>query len=127
MKNHKYIQLAGILGTLAVGIGAFGAHGLEPLLEANARTETFETAVEYHFYHALAILALAIWLNIQPERKFLKRVIWSLVLGIVIFSGSLYILALSGISWFGAITPIGGVAFIYGWLFLIWSSKIENS
>jgi uncharacterized membrane protein YgdD (TMEM256/DUF423 family) len=123
MKNHNYIQLAGMLGALAVGIGAFGAHGLQPILEANARTETFQTAVNYHFFHAITILILAIWLNIQPERKFIKRVIWSLVSGIMIFSGSLYLLALSEINWLGAITPIGGVAFIYGWLSLIWYTK----
>jgi uncharacterized membrane protein YgdD (TMEM256/DUF423 family) len=127
MKNHRYIQLAGILGGLAVGIGAFGAHGLQPILETHSRVETFETAVKYHFYHAIAILAFAIWLNIQPERKYLKRIIWSLFLGIMIFSGSLYILSLTGIVWLGAITPIGGVAFIYGWMSLIWLAKGENS
>lgn len=119
--------MAGILGALAVGVGAFGAHGLQPLLETHSRVETFETAVKYHFYHAIAILAIAIWLNIQPERKYLKRIIWSFFLGIVIFSGSLYILSLTGIVWLGAITPIGGVAFIYGWLSLIWIAKDENS
>jgi uncharacterized membrane protein YgdD (TMEM256/DUF423 family) len=127
MKNHRYIQIAGILGALAVGIGAFGAHGLQPILENHSRVETFETAVKYHFYHAIAILAIAIWLNIQPERKYLKRIIWSLFLGIMIFSGSLYILSLTGIVWLGAITPIGGVAFIYGWMSLIWLAKGENS
>jgi uncharacterized membrane protein YgdD (TMEM256/DUF423 family) len=127
MKNHRYIQLAGILGALAVGIGAFGAHGLQPILESHARIETFETAVKYHFYHAIAILAIAIWLNVQPERQYLKRVIWSIFIGIIIFSGSLYILSLTGISWLGAITPIGGVAFIFGWLSLIWFTKGENS
>ena len=127
MKNHRYIQMAGILGALAVGVGAFGAHGLQPLLETHSRVETFETAVKYHFYHAIAILSIAIWLNIQAERKYLKRIIWSFFLGIVIFSGSLYILSLTGIVWLGAITPIGGVAFIYGWLSLIWIAKDENS
>lgn len=108
---------------LAVGIGAFGAHGLEPTLEANGRTETFETAVKYHFYHALAILALAIWLQVQPQHTFLKSVMGLLVLGILIFSGSLYVLSLTGINWLGAITPIGGVAFIAGWFWLIWSAR----
>lgn len=112
-----------MLGMLAVGIGAFGAHGLEPTLEANGRTETFETAVKYHFYHALAILALAIWLQIQPQLTFLKSVMGLLVLGILIFSGSLYVLSLTGINWLGAITPIGGVAFIVGWFWLFWSAR----
>lgn len=112
-----------MLGMLAVGIGAFGAHGLEPTLEANGRTETFETAVKYHFYHALAILALAIWLQIQPQHTFLKSVMGLLVLGILIFSGSLYVLSLTGINWMGAITPIGGVAFLAGWFWLFWSAR----
>lgn len=123
MKHNHYIQLAAILGMLAVGIGAFGAHGLEPILEANGRTETFETAVKYHFYHALAILSLAIWLHVQPQHGFLKSVIGLLLLGILIFSGSLYVLSLSGINWLGAITPIGGVAFIAGWFWLFWSLR----
>jgi uncharacterized membrane protein YgdD (TMEM256/DUF423 family) len=123
VKNRNYIQLAAMLGMLAVGIGAFGAHGLEPTLEANGRTETFETAVKYHFYHALAILALAIWLQIQPQLTFLKSVMGLLVLGILIFSGSLYVLSLTGINWLGAITPIGGVAFIVGWFWLFWSAR----
>lgn len=123
MKTSTYIQLAGLLGALAVGIGAFGAHGLEPLLEANGRTDTFETAVKYHFYHALAILAVAIWHHFQPERSLLAKAIWAWLIGILIFSGSLYILSLSGISWLGAITPLGGVAFIVGWLMLVWAAK----
>ncbi|MFD2202939.1 DUF423 domain-containing protein [Shivajiella indica] len=127
MKNHQYLQLAAILGALAVGIGAFGAHGLKPILEANAKVDTFETAVKYHFYHTIAILILAIWLNIQPEMKKISRVIWSFFVGILIFSGSLYFLSLTGINWLGAITPIGGLFFIYGWLSLIWLSKRKIS
>ena len=123
MKNSTFIQLAGILGGLAVGIGAFGAHGLQPLLEATGRSETFETAVKYHFYHTLAILILGIWHGFQPERKWLKASMWSFFIGILIFSGSLYILSLSGITWLGAITPFGGVAFIIGWIFIIFAAK----
>lgn len=123
MKTSTYIQLAGLLGALAVGIGAFGAHGLEPILEANGRTDTFETAVKYHFYHALAILAVAIWHHLQPDRRILAKAIWAWFIGILIFSGSLYILSLSGISWLGAITPLGGVAFIIGWLMMVWAAK----
>lgn len=123
MKNKYYVQLAAILGMLAVGIGAFGAHGLETILEANGRTDTFETAVKYHFYHALSILALAIWLQNQPQHTFLKSVMGLFVLGILIFSGSLYILSLTGVNWLGAVTPIGGVAFIAGWFWLFWSAR----
>ncbi|SMD44141.1 Uncharacterized membrane protein YgdD, TMEM256/DUF423 family [Aquiflexum balticum DSM 16537] len=117
------IQIAGILGGLAVAIGAFGAHGLEAILESNARTETFETAVKYHFYHALAILAVGIWQRSEPVVKRLNTVVWMFFIGILIFSGSLYVLSLTGISWLGAITPIGGVAFILGWGLLAFSVK----
>ena len=117
------IQLAGILGGLAVAIGAFGAHGLEAILESNARTETFETAVKYHFYHALAIFAVGIWQRSEPTVKRLNTVVWMFFIGILIFSGSLYVLSLTGISMLGAITPLGGVAFILGWGILAFSAK----
>lgn len=123
MKKHTFIQISGILGALAVGIGAFGAHGLQPILEANGRVATFETAVQYHFYHALAMLGISIWYSIVPEKKVLKWTMVLFLLGILIFSGSLYILSLSGITWLGAITPIGGVAFIIAWITIIFAVK----
>ncbi|MGY6744166.1 MAG: DUF423 domain-containing protein [Cecembia sp.] len=123
MKQSLFIQLAAVLGALAVGIGAFGAHGLQPILESDGRIDTFETAVKYHFYHSLAILAIGIWQSFQPERKWLKAALWSFFIGILIFSGSLYILSLTGISWLGAITPFGGVAFILGWAFILFAAK----
>lgn len=122
----NFIQIAAIVGATAVGIGAFGAHGLEPVLEANGRLDTFETAVKYHFYHALAMLSVAIWYQIQPERKILVKAMWSFLIGILIFSGSLYVLSLTGITWLGAITPLGGVAFIVGWLMLFWAGKKQR-
>jgi len=127
MKSKGFIQLAGFLGALAVGIGAFGAHGLQGVLESYGRIETFETGVRYHFYHSMAMLIVGIWHCLQPERKWLKSSFYSFFIGILIFSGSLYILSLTGITWFGAITPLGGVAFITGWLFIILAAKIENS
>jgi uncharacterized membrane protein YgdD (TMEM256/DUF423 family) len=122
----NFIQVSAIVGALSVGIGAFGAHGLEPILESNGRLDTFETAVKYHFYHALAMLAVAIWYDLQPERKILVKVMWSFLIGILIFSGSLYVLSLTGIRWLGAITPLGGVAFILGWLMLFWAGKKQG-
>lgn len=127
MKNKGFIQLAGLLGALAVGIGAFGAHGLEAILESHGRLETFETGVKYHFYHALAMLSVAIWYSLQPERKWLKTALWSFLIGILIFSGSLYILSLSGITWLGAITPLGGLAFILGWFSIVLAAKIDKA
>lgn len=103
-----------IFGMLGVAIGAFGAHGLKAMLEANGRMDTFETAVKYQMYHALALLAVGILQQYFPG-KLLNISTYGFVLGILIFSGSLYVLSLSGIRWLGAVTPIGGVAFIIGW------------
>ncbi len=116
MKPKTIIQTAAIFGTIAVGIGAFGAHGLKSLLEASGRLETFETAVKYHFYHSLALFGLGILALLKPNWKKTSLSFWGFSLGILIFSGSLYVLCLSGISWLGAITPLGGVAFILGWV-----------
>lgn len=122
MKSTTIIQTAAIFGAIAVGIGAFGAHSLKPMLEATDRLETFETAVKYHFYHSLAIFALGILAMIKPDWKKIAISYWGFTVGILIFSGSLYVLCLSGITWLGAITPLGGVAFILGWLGLFWGS-----
>lgn len=119
MKDTFYIKLAAVLGALAVGIGAFGAHGLEPVLETYNRVDTFETAVKYHFYHTLAILLVGILLAFGNGHKLLRASAWSFLLGILIFSGSLYVLSVTNITWLGAVTPIGGVAFIVGWI-LLW-------
>lgn len=119
MNNRIWMIVAAVLLALAVGIGAFGAHGLQPTLEANGRMDTFETAVKYHFYHALGLLIFAIWKQLQPPVKHLNLSYLLLMIGILIFSGSLYVLSITGITWLGAITPLGGVAFIAGWLNLI--------
>ena len=112
-----FLLIASIAGALSVMIGAFGAHGLRKFLEANGRMETFETAVRYQIYHSLALFLLGILLfNVQ--HKFLEYAGWSYILGMIIFSGSLYILCLSGLRWLGAITPIGGLFLIAGWLLI---------
>ena len=121
MTGKNILTIAGISGALAVGLGAFGAHGLESLLIQNGRLDTFETAVSYHFYHTLGLLGLGILALIKPEWKGLSLAAWGMFLGILIFSGSLYILSLTGITWLGAITPIGGVGFILGWLALAYA------
>jgi uncharacterized membrane protein YgdD (TMEM256/DUF423 family) len=126
MTGKNILVLTGISGALAVGLGAFGAHGLESLLIQNGRLDTFETAVSYHFYHTLGLLGLGILALIKPEWKGLSLAAWGMFLGILIFSGSLYILSLTGITWLGAITPIGGVGFILGWLALAYS-VIKNA
>jgi uncharacterized membrane protein YgdD (TMEM256/DUF423 family) len=127
MNGKQIIQLAAILGALAVGIGAFGAHGLEARLIENGRLDTFETAVKYHFYHSLAVFLVGILALIKPDWRGLSFSAINLSIGILIFSGSLYLLSITGITWLGAITPIGGVAFISGWLGLFWAmTKNKN-
>lgn len=118
MTAKVIIILAGVFGALAVGLGAFGAHGLEATLTANGRLDTYETAVKYQFYHTLALLLLGI-LMLNLSHDYFSWAAWSFVIGMVIFSGSLYTLSLTNITWLGAITPIGGVALILGWVFLI--------
>jgi uncharacterized membrane protein YgdD (TMEM256/DUF423 family) len=109
-----FITLASISGMLAVAFGAFGAHALRDRLDSYAMG-VFETAVQYHFYHSLALLAVGVIALSQPQTVMLKSSGWLFLLGIVIFSGSLYVLSLSGVKWLGAITPLGGLAFIGGW------------
>lgn len=117
MNSKNILTTAAILGALSVAIGAFGAHGLKPLLLEHGRLETFETAVKYQFYHTLAIFGLGILMLKYPDRNF-KNSALSMIVGIVIFSGSLYVLCLTNIAVLGAITPIGGLMFILGWIFM---------
>ena len=122
MNAKQILQLAGISGAIAVGLGAFGAHSLEALLIQNGRLDTFQTAVNYHFYHTLALFGIGVLATVKPDWKGISFAAWSMVLGILIFSGSLYILSLTGITWLGAITPLGGLAFILGWSSLVYLS-----
>ena len=117
MSNPTILILASFLAALAVGLGAFGAHAIEESLSPK-RLETWNTAVTYHMWHALALIGLAL-----VSRVFEVDLTWSLnliVAGIFIFSGSLYLLCLTDTSWFGAITPIGGICFILGWILAGW-------
>ncbi|MDA0314687.1 MAG: DUF423 domain-containing protein [Bacteroidetes bacterium] len=115
MNAKRILQITGISGALAVGLGAFGAHDLESILVQNGRLDTFQTAVNYHFYHTLALLGLGVLALVKPQWKGFALTTWCILLGILIFSGSLYVLSLTGITWLGAITPLGGIAFILGW------------
>lgn len=121
-KQATYLRIGGALGALAVIIGAFGAHGLDDMM-SDEMAEIYETGVKYHFYHAIAILAVA------AGAASLWSSAWTLwacrmwALGTLVFSGSLYILALTEIKWLGAITPIGGTAMILGWAFIVLAAK----
>jgi uncharacterized membrane protein YgdD (TMEM256/DUF423 family) len=117
---HKlFLLLSSLLGVLSVGIGAFGAHGLRKILEANGRQETFETAVKYQFYHTLALFLLGLLLQ-HSTHKSLEWAGWSFLAGIFIFSGSLYLLCLTGVTKWGAVTPIGGLFLLAGWALMAW-------
>ena len=105
---------------LAVALGAFGAHALKNSLSPDVLV-TFEVGVRYQMYHALALLAVG-WACTRWPGKAVTASGWLFVAGTLLFSGSLYILSLSGIRWMGAITPLGGVAFLAGWLCLAWAA-----
>lgn len=119
-KVSRSLLLSGsIIAGVGVVLGAFGAHGLKTVV-APAMLDTFETAVRYQMYHALGLLAAGVACQVYPEH--LSRMFRSVGLlfgcGIVFFSGSLYLLVLSSTSWLGAITPVGGVLFVAGWIVL---------
>jgi len=116
--------LGSFLGFLSVALGAFGAHAFKDFLSANQRLATYDTAVQYQMYHSLAILAVGILGLLMPKTDF-GWAYWLFLIGILIFSGSLYILCATGIRWMGAITPIGGICFLAGWLSIAW--KIYSS
>jgi uncharacterized membrane protein YgdD (TMEM256/DUF423 family) len=119
-KISRWVLVAGAgFAMLAVMTGAFAAHGLKQVLDAYS-LGAIETAARYQMYHALALLIVGV-ISAVPliSPRWLKLAAIAFILGIVLFSGSLYLLAFSGIKWLGAVTPLGGVAFILGWLALI--------
>lgn len=111
------LLLAAFFGATGVGIGAFGAHGLADILAAHGRSATFSTGVLYHLIHTLAILGVAI-LGRTLDHGWLPYAAYAFAIGIVLFSGSLYILSIFDIRVMGAVAPLGGTAFIVGWLLL---------
>lgn len=118
-------MLAGVSGFLFVALGAFGAHALNDKLEAMGYKATFETGVQYHMVHTLALVAVAILMNHLSTTGLLTASGWAFIVGIILFSGSLYTLSLTGIRIFGAITPIGGVAFLAGWILLVIAAVMD--
>lgn len=127
--RKQFLRLATILLAVAVALGAFGAHGLEGLLEPD-QLAVFKTGVLYHFIHAVGILAVGILLYVR-KTPWIAFAGWSFLLGIVLFSGSLYLLSVATafdlpLQWIGPLTPIGGVFFITGWLLLFASTYQAN-
>jgi uncharacterized membrane protein YgdD (TMEM256/DUF423 family) len=123
--DRNLFMIGAVLGAIGVAAGAFGAHGLKGRLTPEMLA-VFETGVRYHLIHALGLLAVA-WAATRWASASIRVAGWLFAVGILLFSGSLYVLCLTGIRGFGAITPIGGVAFIAGWLLLAWGAWLGDA
>ncbi|CAB0151771.1 hypothetical protein PSI9734_02138 [Pseudidiomarina piscicola] len=119
-----FAMLGAINMALGVILGAFGAHGLKAKLSSEMLA-VFQTGVQYQIYHALGLLMVAALLIPYPQAAGLRTGGWLLLAGTILFSGSLYLLALSGNKVFGPITPVGGACFILGWLWIFWAMLKE--
>jgi uncharacterized membrane protein YgdD (TMEM256/DUF423 family) len=118
MNRLALVRIAAALCFLAVALGAFGAHALKAALESRGMLDVWNKAVLYHFLHAIALLALALYGAGNRATYFL------LLAGILLFSGSLYAMALTNLRWLGAITPLGGLCFLAGWAWLVMAPKL---
>lgn len=118
--DRLFFALGAVSALIAVAAGAFGAHTLVGRLPAD-RLAVYETAARYQIYHAFALLAVA-WAATQWSSRAVSASGWLFVAGTVLFSGSLYALSLTGVRWLGAITPLGGLAFVAGWACLAWAA-----
>jgi uncharacterized membrane protein YgdD (TMEM256/DUF423 family) len=123
MKN--LFLLGSVYMFLGVGLGAFGAHGLQARLTQLGTLETYKTGVQYHLIHALALLFLALLYDKVRERRRLEVCGWLFAIGILLFSGSLYVYAVSGVKILGAVTPFGGLCFLIAWALLAWTASRE--
>ena len=121
MHARLALSFAAALLFVAVAVGAFGAHALKARLAPDAMA-IYQTAVQYHFWHALGLLAVGILLLQRPDSGALAASAWLLVAGILLFCGSLYALALTGSRGWGAVTPVGGTAFLAAWAALGWAA-----
>ena len=114
-----FVVFGAIAGFLAVALGAFAAHGLQGMLPPE-RLVTWQTGNEYLAMHALALIAIGLSIAHFGEDRMLSAAGWAFALGIILFSGSLFLLAVTGVRWVGAITPFGGTAFLAGWALFAW-------
>ena len=117
--SKRIIILAGINGFLAVSIGAFAAHTLRDRLSPEL-LDTFQTGVQYHMYHALGLFGIGLLMLNFPASNLLRISAYLMIAGIVLFSGSLYLLSITGTRWLGAITPLGGLCFLSAWVLIVW-------
>ena len=121
-----FVTIGALNGLTAVALGAFGAHGLKATLEAHQTTAVYQTAAQYQMAHALALLLVALLSERFANAARFRVIGWLFAWGILIFSGSLYLLALTNINKLGAITPIGGLCFLAGWGLLIVSAREQG-
>lgn len=115
-RSFRFAFLGGLFAATSVAAGAFGAHALKSILDP-PMLAVYETAARYQMYHALGLFVVA-WLVCETENQLAVKAGWLFCLGMLLFSGSLYIVALGGIKWIGALTPLGGVSFMSGWVCL---------
>ena len=116
--NARPIIIAGaMLAFLGVALGAFGAHALRSRVDANLLA-VYQTGVQNHLVHALGVILIGVLVQVAPNSKWLRIAGWTMVVGVIVFSGSLYTLSLTGVRAFGALTPLGGVALLAAWLML---------
>jgi uncharacterized membrane protein YgdD (TMEM256/DUF423 family) len=123
--DRVFFSLGALSALISVAAGAFGAHGLKARLSSEM-IMIFETGVRYQMYHALGLLAVA-WAQAKWPSKAVIMSGWLFIVGTFFFSGSLYLMTLTGVRWLGAITPIGGTAFLAGWLLLAWGAWRRQS
>jgi uncharacterized membrane protein YgdD (TMEM256/DUF423 family) len=117
--DRFFFTAGAVAAFIGVALGAFGAHSLRDRLSADM-LNIFEVGVRYQMYHALGLFAVSWAIARWPEKNF-GAAGWAFIAGIVIFSGTLYLLSITGVRWLGAITPVGGIAFLIGWAILVWS------
>lgn len=116
--HFVFLLFASLLILLGVGMGAFGAHALRGILPDQSMA-IYQTAVSYQMWHGLGLGVIAAFVHHYPQSKLLAWAGWLMVVGVLFFSGSLYVLSIAGIKWFGAITPVGGSAFLVAWLMVM--------
>ena len=118
-QSCRFGMLGAFFAATAVGAGAFGAHALKTIVSPSSLA-IYETAVRYQMYHAIGLFVVA-WLCHETTARWVAKAGWLFFVGILLFSGSLYMMALGGIPWMGAVTPLGGLAFVAGWLCIAWT------
>jgi uncharacterized membrane protein YgdD (TMEM256/DUF423 family) len=116
--SQRFLVLGTVFAGSAVAAGAFGAHALKDILDAHM-LQVFDTATRYQMYHAFGLCIVSWAIDRYPEQR-LEQTGWLFTTGILLFSGSLYVVSLAGIRWMGAVTPIGGLAFLAGWVLFGW-------